>query len=70
VAPDAEIALTLLQEAVDTEFRTPYAFRTEDALDPLRNHDDFRLVMMDVDMPTDAFAAVGRETTRVLIRQA
>ena len=32
------------------------AFRTEDALDPLRGRDDFRLLMMDLAMPADPFA--------------
>jgi hypothetical protein len=32
-------------------------YRAEDSLEPLRNRDDFRLVMMDLAMPPDAFAA-------------
>ncbi len=32
------------------------AYRTEDALDPLRGRDDFRLLIMDLDMPSDPFA--------------
>ena len=38
-------------------FRAAGAFRTEDALDPLRGRDDFRLLMMDLAMPADPFAA-------------
>ena len=33
------------------------AFRTEAALGPLRDRDDFRLLMMDLTMPTEPFAA-------------
>jgi hypothetical protein len=33
------------------------AFRTEDALDPLRGRDDLKLLMMDLAMPADPFAA-------------
>ena len=31
--------------------------RTEDALDPLRGRDDLKLLMMDLAMPADPFAA-------------
>jgi hypothetical protein len=36
--------------------RNDATFRTEDALDPFRDRDDFRLLMMDMAMPTDPFA--------------
>jgi hypothetical protein len=32
-------------------------YRTEDALDPLRSRDDSRLLMMDLEFPSDPFAA-------------
>jgi hypothetical protein len=32
------------------------AYRTEDALDPVRDRADFRLLMMDLAFPADAFA--------------
>jgi hypothetical protein len=31
-------------------------YRTEDALEPLRGRDDFRLLMLDLAMPADPFA--------------
>ena len=36
--------------------RSPNTFRTEDALDPLRNRPDFRLLMLDLAFPADPFA--------------
>jgi hypothetical protein len=33
------------------------ASRSDDALDPLRGCDDFRLLMMDLAFPADAFAS-------------
>jgi hypothetical protein len=38
-------------------FRSGYALRNESALDPLRDRTDFRLLMMDVAMPAEPFAA-------------
>ena len=49
--------MALLRSAVAMNYRSPDAFRTEDALDPLRGRDDFRLLMMDLAMPADPFAA-------------
>ena len=37
-------------------YRSRHAYRTENALDPLRGRDDFRLLMMDLSMPADPFA--------------
>ena len=37
-------------------YRGPQAYRTEDALDPLRHRADFRLLMMDLAMPAEPFA--------------
>jgi eukaryotic-like serine/threonine-protein kinase len=37
-------------------YRDADAFRNDDALDPLRNRPDFRLLMMDLAMPDDPFA--------------
>jgi hypothetical protein len=37
-------------------YRSPDIFRTEDALDPLRDRPDFRLLLMDLAMPAEAFA--------------
>jgi hypothetical protein len=36
-------------------FRIPDAYRTELALDPLRNRPDFRALMMDLAMPSEPF---------------
>ena len=36
--------------------RNPDAYRTESALDPLRNRPDFRALMMDLVFPTEPFA--------------
>jgi eukaryotic-like serine/threonine-protein kinase len=53
---EAETAVALLRKAVGVGYRNPDAYRTEDALDPLRDRDDFRLLMMDVGMPAEPFA--------------
>jgi hypothetical protein len=49
--------MALLHKAVDMGYRTPDAYRTEDALDPLRGRDDFQLLLMDLAMPAEPFAA-------------
>jgi hypothetical protein len=46
----------LLHKAVDMGYRNAIAFRTESALDPLRGRGDFRLLMMDLAFPAEAFA--------------
>src|SRR5262249_45204182 len=53
---EAEQALALLRKAVDVGYRDPAAYRTETALDPLRDRADFKLLMMDLAMPADPFA--------------
>jgi eukaryotic-like serine/threonine-protein kinase len=52
----AEKAMALLRQAVTMRFRSADAYRTESALDPLRNRPDFRALMMDLTMPADPFA--------------
>ena len=47
--------MALLRKAAAMRYRSA-AYRTEDALDPLRSRDDFRLLMMDLAMPADPFA--------------
>jgi hypothetical protein len=54
-AAEAETAMTLLRKAVAMNYRSA-GFRTDDALDSLRGRDDFRLLMMDVDLPAEPFA--------------
>jgi hypothetical protein len=48
-----------LRKAVAMGYRSPEAYRTEDALDPLHGREDFRLMMMDLAMPADPFARGG-----------
>jgi hypothetical protein len=56
-AAEADAAMALLRRAVGMGYRNADDFRTEDALDPLRGRDDFRLLMMDLAMPAEPFAA-------------
>ena len=43
--------------AIALGYRGPVTFRTETALDPLRSRDEFRLMMMDLVMPSAPFGA-------------
>jgi tetratricopeptide (TPR) repeat protein len=52
----ADAAMALLHKAVRMGYRNAGTFRTEAALDPLRDRDDFRLLMMDLVFPADPFA--------------
>jgi hypothetical protein len=54
-AREAEKAMAALRRAFELGFRS-VAFRDDDILDPLRSRDDFRLLMMDLDIPADPFA--------------
>jgi hypothetical protein len=49
-----------LRKAVGMSYRSADAYRNDDALDPLRGHDDFKLLMMDVAMPAAPFAPAPR----------
>ena len=53
---EAEAAMGLLHKAVAMGYRDIASFRTEAALDPLRDRADFRLLMMDLVFPAEAFA--------------
>ena len=53
---EADAAMALLRQAVTLGYRTLDTYRTSDALDPLSNRDDFRLLMLDLAMPADPFA--------------
>ena len=55
-ADQAEKAMAVLRQAVTMGYRNPYAYRTESALDPLRNRPDFRVLMMDLVFPSKPFA--------------
>jgi serine/threonine-protein kinase len=53
---EADAAMALLRRAVAMGYRSTDVYRTEDALDPLRDREDFRLLMMDLAFPADPFA--------------
>jgi hypothetical protein len=46
-----------LRKAIEMGYRAAYFYRNEDALDLLRSRDDFRMLMMDLEFPSDPFAA-------------
>jgi tetratricopeptide (TPR) repeat protein len=52
---EAETAMALLHKSVGMGYRDPDAYRTEDALDPLRSRPDFRLLLMDLAFPAKPF---------------
>jgi hypothetical protein len=52
----ADRAIDNLRQAAATGWRNPAAYRYEPALAPLRGHDDFRLLMMDLPFPAQPFA--------------
>ena len=52
----AERAMALLRQAVTLGYRNPDLYRTESALDPLRNRPDFRILVMDLAFPAEPFA--------------
>jgi eukaryotic-like serine/threonine-protein kinase len=56
-ASQTDAAIALLKKTVSLGYRLADAVRTEPALDPLRDRPDFRLLMMDLAMPADPFAA-------------
>ena len=51
-----DAALRQLQSAVSGGYRNPDLYRTESALDPLRDHPDLGLLMLDLAFPTQPFA--------------
>ena len=53
----ADQAMDDLRQAAATGWRSPAAYRYEPALGPLRGREDFKLLMMDLAMPADPFAA-------------
>ena len=53
---EADKAMTLLRKAVGMGYRDANNFRTESALDSLRDWPDFRLLMLDLAMPVDPLA--------------
>jgi hypothetical protein len=59
---EADRAMELLRRAVAMGYRRADALRTEATLGPLRDRDDFRLLMLDLAFPADPFA--GAEPAR------
>ena len=57
-AAEADKAMALLTKAAGSGYREPDAYRTESALDPLRNRPEFRALMMDLPMPTRLIRAM------------
>jgi hypothetical protein len=55
-ADHANKAMAVLRQAVAIGYRNADAYRTESALDSLRNRPDFHVLMMDLVMPTKPFA--------------
>jgi eukaryotic-like serine/threonine-protein kinase len=53
---EAEKAMDLLKDAIALGYRSPDSYRTESALDPLRDRPDFHALMMDLEIPNDPFA--------------
>jgi hypothetical protein len=53
---EADRAMALVKMAVAMGYSNADAYRTEDALDPLRNRDDFHLLMLDLAFPAEPFA--------------
>ncbi len=56
-AGEAETAVAMLHKAVAMGYRIAAAYRTHDALDPLRDREDFRLLLLDLAFPAEPFAA-------------
>jgi hypothetical protein len=54
---ETDAAMALLRKAIAMGYRAVRVSRIEDALDPLRDREDFKLFMMDLAMPADPFAA-------------
>jgi len=60
--------MALLHEAVGLGYRSPDAFRTEAALDPLRARADFRILMLDLSFPARASVGSTDASARLLAR--
>ena len=52
---EADRAMALLHQAVAMGYSNVNAYRNQDALDPLRDRDDFRLLIADLVMPAEPF---------------
>jgi serine/threonine protein kinase/tetratricopeptide (TPR) repeat protein len=56
-ADRTENAMGLLRRAVALGYRIPGAYRTESALDPLRDLPDFQMLLLDVAFPAEPFVS-------------
>jgi eukaryotic-like serine/threonine-protein kinase len=55
---EARASIEWLHRAVATGYRNGNELRIESALDPLRDRDDFRMMIMDLDFPAEPFSKV------------
>ena len=53
---ESAVVMALLHKAAATGFRDVDAYRTDEALEPLRGREDFRRLMMDLTFPGHPFA--------------
>ena len=53
---ESDRAMSWVRRALALGYRNPDAYRTETALDAIRDRPDFRRLMMDLAMPADPFA--------------
>ena len=53
---ESDLAISLLRQTIALGFRSSDAYRSEPALDLLRNRPDFQLLMSDVVFPVEPFA--------------
>jgi hypothetical protein len=56
-ASEADAAMAMLRLAIGWGYNSHDFYRHQDALDPLRGRDDFQLLLMDLAMPAEPFAA-------------
>jgi hypothetical protein len=54
---EAGKSMEWLRQAIARGYRNKIQLRLESALDPLRSRDDFKLLMLDLAMPANPFAA-------------
>jgi hypothetical protein len=69
-ASEVDTAITSLRRAIAMGYRSPNAFRTDDALDPLRNRPEFRLLAMDLAFPAEPFAGADPQQPDHPVRSA
>src|SRR5262249_34949546 len=58
----ADRAMIVLRRAVAMGYRNVEVYCKESSLDPLRSRPDFQLLMMDLAMPAEPFAAAARQS--------